>query len=83
MSKGKKILKIFGYGVISQVITLLLGIIIPKLMIVSYGSEVNGLLSSIRQVFVYVALLEAGIGTASLQALYAPIVLMTKNVLVK
>ena len=35
MSKGKKILKIFGYGVISQVITLLLGIIIPKLMIVS------------------------------------------------
>lgn len=73
MSKGKKILKIFGYGVISQVITLLLGIIIPKLMIVSYGSEVNGLLSSIRQVFVYVALLEAGIGTASLQALYAPI----------
>ena len=73
MSKGKKILKIFGYGVISQVITLSLGIIIPKLMIVSYGSEVNGLLSSIRQVFVYVALLEAGIGTASLQALYAPI----------
>ena len=73
MSKGQKILKIFGYGVISQVVTLLLGMLIPKLMIVSYGSEVNGLLSSIRQVFVYVALLEAGIGTASLQALYAPI----------
>lgn len=64
MNKGKRIIKIFGYGVISQVVTLLLGIIIPKLMIVSYGSEVNGLLSSIRQVFVYVALLEAGIGTA-------------------
>lgn len=42
-------------------------------MIVSYGSEVNGLLSSVRQVFVYVALLEAGIGTAALQALYAPV----------
>lgn len=79
MSKGKKILKIFGYGVISQVITLLLGIIIPKLMIVSYGSEVNGLLSSIRQVFVYVALLEAGIGTASLQALYAPVAVEDKK----
>ena len=75
MNKGKRIIKIFGYGVISQVVTLLLGIIIPKLMIVSYGSEVNGLLSSIRQVFVYVALLEAGIGTASLQALYAPVAL--------
>ena len=73
MDNRKKIVKIFGYGVISQVVTLLLGIIIPKLMIVNFGSEVNGLLSSIRQVFVYVALLEAGIGTASLQALYSPI----------
>lgn len=79
MNKGKRIIKIFGYGVISQVVTLLLGIIIPKLMIVSYGSEVNGLLSSIRQVFVYVALLEAGIGTASLQALYAPVVALGDN----
>ena len=49
MNKGKRIIKIFGYGVISQVVTLLLGIIIPKLMIVSYGSEVNGLLSYRRQ----------------------------------
>ena len=72
MDKGKRSVKIFIYGLISQVITLLLGIIIPKLLIVSYGSEVNGLLSSVRQIFVYVALLEAGIGTASLQALYAP-----------
>lgn len=72
MGKGKKSLKIFIYGVISQAVTLLLGIIIPKLLIVSYGSEINGLLSSVRQMFVYVALLEAGIGTASLQAMYAP-----------
>ncbi len=73
MNAGKKSLKIFIFGILSQIITLLLGIIIPRLVIVSYGSEVNGLLSSIRQIFVYVALLEAGIGTASLQAMYAPI----------
>lgn len=73
MGKGQRILKIFGFGILSQAVTMLLGILIPKLMIVSYGSEVNGLLSSVRQVFVYVALLEAGIGTASLQALYEPI----------
>ncbi|MCI6996814.1 MAG: sugar isomerase [Eubacterium sp.] len=72
MQKSKKVLNNFKYGVIAQVVTLILGIVIPKLLIVSYGSEVNGLLSSIRQVFVYVALLEAGIGTASLQALYKP-----------
>lgn len=73
MNNSKKSFKIFIFGIISQVVTLLLGIIIPRLVIVSYGSEVNGLLSSIRQIFVYVALLEAGIGTAALQAMYAPI----------
>lgn len=73
MDKGKRIVKIFSFGMLSQIVTLLLGIVIPKLMIVSYGSEVNGLMSSVRQIFVYVALLEAGIGTASLQALYAPV----------
>ncbi|MCQ2420441.1 MAG: sugar isomerase [Clostridia bacterium] len=73
MDQKKRSQKIFISGLLSQIVTLLLGIIIPRLVIVSYGSEVNGLLSSVRQIFVYVALLEAGIGTASLQALYAPI----------
>lgn len=73
MNKKKKSINIFITGLISQVVILLLGIVIPKLLIVSYGSEVNGLLSSIKQIFVYVALLEAGIGTAALQAMYEPI----------
>lgn len=73
MEQKKRGLRIFLSGALSQVVTLLLGIIIPKLLIVSYGSETNGLLSSIKQIFVYVALLEAGIGTAALQAMYAPI----------
>ena len=73
MENSKKSFKIITFGILSQIVTLLLGIIIPRLVIVSYGSEVNGLLSSIRQIFVYVALLEAGIGTAALQAMYAPI----------
>lgn len=72
MDKRKKSLKIFYYGIISQVVMLLMGMILPRLLITNYGSEVNGLLSSIKQVFVYVSLLEAGIGTAALQALYAP-----------
>ncbi|MCQ2437366.1 MAG: sugar isomerase [Clostridia bacterium] len=73
MSQRGKSIKILLFGILSQAITLLLGIIIPKLVIVSYGSEVNGLLSSVKEIFIYVALLEAGIGTAALQAMYAPI----------
>ena len=45
----------------------------PRLILVNYGSEINGLLSSIGQVFVYFGLLEVGVGGASLQALYGPI----------
>ena len=76
MSKKSKSIKIFICGIVSQFTILILGIIIPRLFIVNYGSEINGFLSSVRQIFVYVALLEAGIGTVSLQALYEP---MAKN----
>ena len=50
-----------------------LGIILPRLILLSFGSEVNGLLSTATQIFVYIGLLEAGIGNASLNALYKPI----------
>lgn len=60
-------------GVLGQGITILLGILIPKLFITSFGSEVNGFMSSINQIYIYIGLLEAGIGTATIQALYKPI----------
>lgn len=40
---------------------------------VNYGSEANGLIASIVQIISYFALLEAGVGAASLQALYKPV----------
>ncbi|MCR5624746.1 MAG: polysaccharide biosynthesis C-terminal domain-containing protein [Lachnospiraceae bacterium] len=60
-------------GVLGQVIAIGLGIIIPRLVLVSFGSEVNGLLNSVNQIIVYFSLFEAGIGLASMQALYAPV----------
>lgn len=57
----------------TKIVLMVLNIIIPRLFIVSYGSEVNGLLSTITQIFGYLALLEAGIGTASVNALYKPL----------
>lgn len=60
-------------NIVSQITILLLGIVIPRLVIINLGSEVNGLLSSINQALVYVSLLEAGVGAASLQALYGPV----------
>lgn len=62
------------FNLVSQFITLGLGIIIPRLFLVNLGSELNGLVSSIGQVYVYVGLLEAGIGLSAQQALYKPII---------
>lgn len=58
------------FGILSQVVSIILGVILPRLFLTSYGSETNGLLSSVTQIYAYIALVEAGIGTASLQALY-------------
>lgn len=60
-------------NILSQMVTLGLGIVIPRLVLVNLGSEANGLMNSINQILAYVALLEAGVGTASLQALYGPV----------
>lgn len=61
------------YGIGAQIITLGLGIIIPHLVLVNLGSEANGLLNSVNSILAYMSLLEAGVGTATLQALYRPI----------
>ena len=72
MSRSKFIKNIIlGFG--GQLVIIVLGIIIPKIMIVNYGSDINGLLSTVTQIFTYMALLEAGIGQAARNALYKPI----------
>ena len=60
-----------GFG--GQLIAIVLGLIVPRLLITNYGSDVNGLLSTVTQIFTYMALLEAGIGQAAKNALYKPI----------
>ena len=73
MSKQKNSMNNLIWGIVGNIITSAVAIIIPRLFIVNYGSEVNGLLSSIRQIYVYLVLLEVGVGTASEVALYGPI----------
>lgn len=60
-------------GLAYQVITLIIGFILPRLVLVYYGSDVNGELNAIRQMFAYLYLLEAGVGLATTQALYKPV----------
>ena len=66
-------------GILSQIISIALGIIIPRLFLMSFGSEINGFLNSVTQIFAYFALLEAGVGAATLQALFVPLASNDKN----
>ena len=52
-------------GLMTQLIIIALGLIVPRIMITNYGSDTNGLTNTLTQIFSYVALLEAGIGQST------------------
>ena len=60
-------------GLITQLIIIALGLIVPRIMITNYGSDTNGLTNTLTQIFSYIALLESGIGQSTRNALYKPI----------
>ena len=60
-------------GIVYQVVLIVLSFLLPRLYLENFGSEVNGVLSTIKQIFFYMCLLEAGIGLATIQALYKPV----------
>ena len=72
-------LKNLLFGLISFLVTTALGVLVPKLILDAYQSEVNGLISSVRQFYSYFLLLEAGVGGAALQAMYAPMSRQDRN----
>ena len=78
-SRANKGIKNIVFGGGAQLLVLLIGLVLPRIIMMSYGSEVNGLFNSVNQVFSYIALLEAGIGTATIQALYKPLVNRDRN----
>lgn len=65
------------YNIISslllQLTTIVYGFIVPKIIISKFGSDVNGLVSSITQFLAYITLLESGFGPVIKAALYKPI----------
>lgn len=58
---------------LSQIVTMLAGFVIPRVMLTVYGSEVNGLVTSVTQFISYFSLVEAGIGASTVYSLYSPL----------
>lgn len=57
-----------------QAITIICGFILPRLIINSYGSQINGLVNSITQFLSVISVLEFGVGAVIQSALYEPLV---------
>lgn len=73
MNNRQKSAKNIIYGILSQLLAIAFGLLLPRIILVNYGSEVNGILNSLAQFLVYLNLFEAGVGAATLQALYRPV----------
>lgn len=66
-------------GVVLQFFTLVSGFILPKIILTCFGSEVNGLVSSLNQFLSYITLVEGGITGVIVANLYKPIVEQDNN----
>ena len=70
--KNVLMLNIFS-NILLQFVTIISGFIIPRIILSSFGSEVNGLVSSLNQFLSYINLFEGGLGAVVLANLYKPL----------
>lgn len=71
--RSKKALINIISSIILQIVTIVSAFIIPKLIITTYGSNINGLVTSITQFLNFIILLEAGFGPVIKSILFKPI----------
>ena len=50
MNEKKKTLTNLTVGVVTQLIVIALGLIVPRIVLVNYGSDTNGLINTIGQI---------------------------------
>lgn len=73
MSRKKKLLVNTTSSIALQAVTAIAGLILPKLFIESFGSDINGLYHSIAKFLSMITLMEFGVGAVVQSALYKPL----------
>ena len=71
--RGKRVKKSIVTTLLLQIVTLICGLIVPRILLGAYGSEAYGATTSIAQFLSYITLLEGGIGGVARAALYKPL----------
>lgn len=73
MTRNKKLHLNTISSLFNQIITLVCGLILPHYILSFYGSNVNGLVSSVQQLLGLISFCELGVGAVVQSALYKPL----------
>ena len=73
MSRSQKALFNSAFEILSEIVTAICGLILPRLILAHFGSSYNGITHSISQFISCIALLKSGIGSVTRAALYKPL----------
>ena len=79
MDRGKRALYNSLSNVLAQIVTMICGFILPRLVLSTFGSSYNGITASVSQFLSVIALLRAGVGGATRASLYKS--LADKNII--
>ena len=81
--RSKKALRNIIFDLLLQFVAIIYGFVVPRIIIGYFGSEVNGLVSSITQFLSYIALFESGFGPVVRATLYKPIADKNRTVVLR
>ena len=71
--QGKNLITNMGTYFLLQVVNLLVGLVLPRMYLKVYGSEINGVISTVNSFISYFSYLEAGIGLTLIHSLFKPL----------
>ena len=71
--RREEMLATVASNLVLHAVTAACGFVLPPMVVRAFGSEVNGMVSSITQFIAYLNIVEAGIGAAAVAALYRPL----------
>lgn len=69
----KRLLMNMASSLLLEIVSLVCAFILPRLIIVNFGSEYNGIVSSVSQFLSVISLLRGGVGGVTRAALYKPL----------
>ena len=73
MTRSKKLILNTATSLLYQIVGIVCGFILPRILLETYGSAVNGAVSSITQFLGFITLCECGVGAVVQSALYKPL----------